>query len=113
MASKQGTVDFILEQIAAAGAVRAAKMFGEYALFCDGKLVGLVCDDQLFIKPTPGGRAWAPACGEERPYPSARPCIAVGGDLWDDTEWLTGLVKVTARELPAPRPKAKRRLRGA
>ena len=31
MASKQGVVNFILEQIGAAGAVSARKMFGEYA----------------------------------------------------------------------------------
>jgi len=50
MASKQSTIDFILEQINAAGEVSAKKMFGEYGIFCNGKMVALVCDDQLFVK---------------------------------------------------------------
>jgi TfoX/Sxy family transcriptional regulator of competence genes len=70
MASKQGTVDFILEQIAAAGTVSAKKMFGEYALYCDGKMVALVCDDQLFVKITEAGKAsWAHHAPNSHPTP--------------------------------------------
>ena len=58
MASNQSTVDYIVEQVAGAGAVTGRKMFGEYALFCDGKMVALICDDQLFIKPTVAGRSY-------------------------------------------------------
>ena len=39
MASSQSTVDYIIEQVASAGAVAGRKMFGEYAVFCDGKMV--------------------------------------------------------------------------
>ena len=46
------------EALAGAGAVSARKMFGEYGVYCDGKIVGLVCDDQLFVKVTEAGRAW-------------------------------------------------------
>lgn len=49
MASKQNTVDYILDQIADAGAVHVKKMFGEYAIYCNEKVVALVCDDQLYI----------------------------------------------------------------
>jgi len=52
MASDQSTIDFLLEQLQHAGEIRARKMFGEYALYCNDKVVALVCDDQLFIKPT-------------------------------------------------------------
>ena len=41
MASNKTTVDFILDQIAAAGAVSAKKMFGEYGIYCDAKIVAL------------------------------------------------------------------------
>ncbi len=60
MASSQGTVDFIVEQMASAGTVSARKMFGEYGIYCDGKMVALVCDDRLFVKPT-GVRLSVPA----------------------------------------------------
>ncbi|MFN8344357.1 MAG: TfoX/Sxy family protein [Spirosomataceae bacterium] len=56
MASDQNFVDFVLEQIKNAGEITAKKMFGEYGLYSDGKLFGLICDNKLFIKPTNLGR---------------------------------------------------------
>ncbi len=108
MASKQSTADFIVEQIALAGAVSARKMFGEYELYCDGKLVALICDDQLYLKPTEGGKAFMGAIEEGRPYPGAKPHLLVSGDRWDDRVWLTELVKRSADELPLPKPKPKK-----
>ena len=52
MASQQSTVDFLLDQMAGAGALVAKKMFGETGLYCDGKMFAIVADDQLYIKPT-------------------------------------------------------------
>ena len=58
MASQPTTVDFLVEQMGSAGTVTARKMFGEYALYCDDRLVALVCEDKLFIKPTTAGKAF-------------------------------------------------------
>jgi DNA transformation protein len=59
MSTSEETVVYILDQLSAVGVVRARKMFGDYALYCDEKVVGLVCDDQLFIKYTDAGRKFA------------------------------------------------------
>ncbi len=109
MASKQGTVDFILEQITGAGTVEAKKMFGEYTLYCDGKIVALVADDQLYLKMTAAGKALLGAPVEASPYPGAKLCFLIPGEHWDDREWLTRLVQTTAAELPAAKKKAPRR----
>ncbi len=109
MPSKQSTVDFILEQISRAGLVSAKKMFGEYALYCNQKVVALVCDDQLFVKPTLAGRALISDCVEQAPYPGARLCFLVSGNLWEDSDWLTQLIRETTAELPLPKPKIKRK----
>lgn len=105
MGSRQQTVDFILEQLAAAGPVSARRMFGEYGLYGEGKLFALVCDDQLFLKPTQAGRDFAPDLGERSPYPGAKPYLHVPGDYLDDAAWLAELVVVTVAALPAPRLK--------
>ncbi|TCQ04429.1 MULTISPECIES: TfoX/Sxy family protein [Sphingomonas] len=105
MASDRKTVAFIVDQLAAAGEVSAKPMFGEYGLYCDGKMVGLICDDQLFVKPTAGGRAFAGAIDEAPPYPGAKPCLLVDADRWDDAEWLADLVRISTAELPVPKPK--------
>ncbi len=105
MATKPGTIAFILEQAGDAGQVSAKKMFGEYGLYCDGKLVALVCDDQLFVKPTEAGRAYLGSVTEAPPYPSAKPCFLVSGEAWEDRDWLSGLIEVTAAASPAPAPR--------
>jgi len=56
MASDQNFVDFVIEQIQNIGTISAKKMFGEYGIYCDGKLFGVICDNKLFIKPTSKGR---------------------------------------------------------
>jgi DNA transformation protein and related proteins len=109
MASRQGTVDFILEQIAQAGAVSAKKMFGEYGIFCDEKMVASVCDDQLFVKPTTAGKAYIGKVIEGSPYPGAKPCFIISGDQWDDSEWLAELIKISAAELPMPKKRGVRK----
>lgn len=105
MASKQSTVDFILEQTSGAGKISAKKMFGEYAVYCDGKVIALICDDQLFVKPTKAGRAFIGDCSEACPYSGAKPYLLITGEKWEDHEWLSTLFKVSAEELPLPKKK--------
>jgi TfoX/Sxy family transcriptional regulator of competence genes len=104
MASDQNFIEFIVDQVGAAGAISQRQMFGEYALYCDGKVVALVCDNQLFVKPTTGGRAYIGAVVEAPPYPGAKPYFLIE-DAFEDREWISGLIKITAQELPPPKPK--------
>ena len=107
MASDLEFVEYVCDQMRDAGAVRYRKMFGEFALYCDDKVVALVCDDRLYVKPTAGGREFIGELVEAPPYPSAKPHLLVE-DRLDSREWLSALIIVTARELPAPRPKKRR-----
>ena len=102
MATKQSTIDYITEQTSRAGHVTAKRMFGEYPLYCDGKLVGLICDEQLFIKPTAAGRIYLGTVTEVASYPGAKPYFQIAGAKWDDADWLTELIKQTAAALPTP-----------
>jgi DNA transformation protein and related proteins len=105
MASSQQNVDFVLEQLRDAGDVSARKMFGEYAIYRRDKVVALFCDDQLFVKPTLGGKTFIGRVKEVPPYPSAKPCFLITGDQCEDGEWLSELILITERELPPPKPK--------
>ena len=111
MASQQSTVDYILEQVERAGPMSSRRMFGEFCLYCFGKPVALVCDDQLFVKKTEEGTAYVARAGrvvEGQPYPGAKPWLLIGGDLWDDHQWMAGLIRTTADLLPVPAPKKPR-----
>jgi TfoX/Sxy family transcriptional regulator of competence genes len=110
MATKQSTIDFILDQLASAHNVRARKMFGEYALYCDEKVVGLVCDDTLFIKITEPGKTFIGRYYKEgHAYPGAKISMMIDGDLIEEREWLRELVRITADNLPLPKRKVKKR----
>ena len=108
MASQKRNVEFLLEQMASAGNVSARAMFGEYAFYCDGKVVALFCDDQLFVKSTKAGAAFVGTVLEGIPYPGAKPQMLISSEKWDDADWLSKLVRITADELPVPKTKKKR-----
>jgi TfoX/Sxy family transcriptional regulator of competence genes len=104
--TSQSTIEFLLDQLSSLKNVRARKMFGEYALYCDEKVVALVCDNQLFVKITPQGKAFVgERYVEGTAYPGAKPSMSIGAEEIDDGERLCELIRVTAAALPAPRPK--------
>ena len=73
MTTRADTVRYILDQAGLGDRLTSRKMFGEYALYLDGKVVALVCDDQLHLKPTEAGRGSLGDVTLARPYPGAKP----------------------------------------
>ncbi|MBN1687569.1 MAG: TfoX/Sxy family protein [Candidatus Omnitrophica bacterium] len=108
MASDQSFVEFVADQMSGAGIITYRKMFGEYAVYCDGKVVALVCDNQLFVKPTEGGRAYIGQITEAPPYPGAKMYFLIE-DAFEDRDWISKLIRITAQELPIPKPKRSKR----
>jgi TfoX/Sxy family transcriptional regulator of competence genes len=108
MASDLPYVEYVCDQMSAAGTITFRKMFGEYAIYCGGKVVALVCDNQLFVKPTSGGLSFVERVTEAPPYPGAKPHFLIGDEL-DDREWISKLIRITERELPIPKPKKPKR----
>lgn len=83
------------------------KMFGEYALYLGEKVVALVCDDTLFIKPTVGALAMVPDPEMAPAYAGGKPMI-VGNELLDDLETCAQILRQVATDLPPPKkPKGK------
>jgi TfoX/Sxy family transcriptional regulator of competence genes len=108
MASDRDFVKFIADQIESAGTITFRMMFGEYGIYCDGRIVALVCDNQLFVKPTAGGRSFIGEVTEAPPYPGAKMSFLIE-DKFEDQDWITDLIRITARELPAPKPGKKKK----
>jgi TfoX/Sxy family transcriptional regulator of competence genes len=109
LSTSRQTIDFIEDQLSGLP-IRTAAMFGEYGLYFQGaglddKIVGFICDDTLFIKPSDvdasvlDGTVLAPA------YPGSKLYHSVPGDLLENTEWLRAAITATAAALPAPKPK--------
>ena len=103
MASNADFVQYIVDQCSGAGTIVAKKMFGDYGIYCDGKIFGLICDDRLYIKPTEAGRALLLTIDMQPPYEGAKPYFYIA-DV-DDRDYLSALVRETYRALPEPKPK--------
>ena len=109
MATDRTRVDAIVLAASGAGDVSARAMFGEYALYCDGKLAALICGGELYVKPTVPGQAIAGEVEMAPPYRGAKPSMLIPHARWEDGPWLSGLIRATADALPAPKPKKARK----
>ena len=56
MASNADFVQYIADQCSGAGEIVTRKMFGDYGIYCNGKIFGLICDDSFYLKPTETAR---------------------------------------------------------
>ena len=108
MASDQNFVDFVVEQIKNTGEITAKKMFGEYSIYADGKIFGLICDNKLFVKPTTSGQEFIGNVVEAAPYEGAKPSFLIEEEI-ENSDWLSKLVSITLNELPSPKPKSKKK----
>ncbi len=108
MASDKDFVEFVVEQCEEAGTITYRKMFGEYALYCNGALVALICDNQVFVKPTEEGRRYIGEVVEAPPYPGAKNSFLIEDKL-EDREWLSELIVITEKELLKNPPKKRKK----
>ena len=112
MASDLAFVEFVADQLEDVCGASYRKMFGEYALYSKGKVVALICDNQLFVKPTEAGRSFIGDVVEAPPYPGAKPAFLIQ-DRLEDRAWLTELIIRTEQALPRPKSKRKKQQPGS
>jgi TfoX/Sxy family transcriptional regulator of competence genes len=106
MASDLEFVEYIVEQLSDECGVSFKKMFGEYTLYSNAKVVALVCDNQLFVKSTNAGKEYIGKFVEAAAYPGAKPSLLIE-DKIEDSEWLSELIIVTEKSLPKAKLKNK------
>ena len=101
-------MQYIADQLREMGLISYRKMFDEYGLYCDGKYVAIICEDQLFLKVTKAGIEFYPEL-EENPHHEGAPVSYHFVEDVDDKEWLEKLVRITWEGSPYPKPKTKKR----
>lgn len=106
MASNQEFVQYIADQLSEAGDITYRKMFGEYGLYCNGKIFAVICDNMLYVKITEAGRRIAPDIESAPPYKGAKNYFLI--ENVDDKDFLCSFVKATCNELPEPKVKRKK-----
>lgn len=105
MATQRVTVDFLLKKLGDPKTFTVRAMFGEYALYADGKVVALICDDLLYVKILPQSTELAEVCEQGSPYPGAKPYYLVSEDQLSGLSRLGAVLKEIAQALPVKKPR--------
>lgn len=108
MATSKEFCDYVVENLQRVGEVSVRKMMGEYLVYYQGKLIGDICDNCLFLKPTESVLELMPDAEQEYPYEGSRTRMVVVEDV-ENTELMTKVLHALYTELPEPKKKAKKR----
>lgn len=104
MATDKSFVEYVVETAGLGGRLTHKKLFGEFALYLDGKVVAFACDNSVFIKPSKAVATLAPDLPQGPPYPGAKD-YPIADELLDDPDALRRLLEQTADLMPLPKPK--------
>ncbi|MFZ2593435.1 MAG: TfoX/Sxy family protein [Minisyncoccia bacterium] len=108
MSTQAETIAYILEKIGEPRHFTFRAMFGEYALYADGKVVALVCDDTLYVKILPASAELEPLCEKGPPYPGAKDHYVVEEGQIHTIPYFAELLRGIADALPAKKLKRKK-----
>ena len=100
MSTSKDTIHYILEKLRNTPRFATRAMFGEYALYADGKVVGLICDDLLYIKICPASDKLEDECEKDAPYPGAKPYYVISEEQLESLTQLPTILFAISTSLP-------------
>ena len=100
MATRKETVEFILQKLRDPRRFGTRAMFGEYALYADGKVAGLICDNLLHIRIVEASKELESLCEKGPPYPGAKPYYIIDESQLSTIENLPGILVSVANSMP-------------
>jgi hypothetical protein len=106
MATQKETVEFILEKLRGPSRFTVRAMFGEYALYADGKVAGLVCDNLPYVKILPASGELEGVCEKGHPFPGARLHYIIDEGQLSNIQNLPGILTAVANAAPVKKKKA-------
>lgn len=107
MATRKGTATFILSGLGHPDRFAVKAMFGEFALYADGKPVAFICDDQLFVKIMPESIPLDGRCERAPAYPGSKDYYLVPEGIVTGDAKLAPMLLRMAEALPLPKAKKK------
>ena len=106
MASSKEYLEFILGQLSDLEEINYRAMMGEYIIYYRGRIVGVIYDDRLLLKPTKSAVSYLATVTYELPYKGAKEMLLV--EDVDSKEYLVGLFRAMYDELPVHKSNNKR-----
>ena len=111
MATSKEFHDYIMENLQRAGVVSSRKMMGEYIVYYQDKLVGMICDNCFFLKPTEKVLQLLPDNQRDYPYEGCKTLMVMVEEV-EDKELMSQILREMYLELPEPNKKPKKRKSG-
>ena len=95
--------EFVREIFSAAGDIVIRSMMGGYLIYFNGKLIGDICDNELFLKRTPTTDKLLADSELRYPYEGSKTLMHVF-DRFEDTDLITELLEGMYTELHEKKP---------
>lgn len=108
MATSKEFHDYIVENLQKAGEISTRKMMGEYCVYFQGKLIGDICENILFLKPTEAVLRLMPEAERAYPYEGSKTLMVIVDDV-ENTKLMTEVLQEMYMELPEPKKKSKKK----
>ena len=96
--------EYVRDSFSAAGDIVIKPMMGGYLVYFYGKLIGDVCDNELFLKRTPTSDRLLADSELRYPYEGSKTLMHVF-DRFEDTDLIAELLEGMYTELPEKKPK--------
>ena len=96
--------EFVREVLSVAGDIAIKSMMGGYLIYFNGKLIGDICNNELFLKITPTSDRLLADSELRYPYEGSKTLMHVF-DKFEDTDLITELLEGMYAELPEKKPK--------
>ena len=96
--------EYVRECFSAAGDIVIRSMMGGYLVYFNGKLIGDICDSELFLKRTPTSDRMLAESELRYPYEGSKTLMHVF-DSFDDKALILELLNGMYAELPDKKPK--------
>ena len=96
--------EYVRERFAAAEDIVIRSMMGGYLVYLNGKLIGDVCDNELFLKRTPTSDRLLADSELRYPYEGSKTLMHVF-DRFEDTGLIAELLEGMYAELPEKKTK--------
>ncbi len=100
MATSKDFHDYVTECLqSAADGITTRRMMGEYCVYCRGKIIGLICDNILYLKITPSTEKLLADCEKGYPYDGSKTLMHIVDDF-ENIPLMSEVINILYIELP-------------
>ncbi len=96
--------EYVRDSFSGSGDIVIKSMMGGYLVYYNGKLIGDICNNELFLKRTPTADRLLAESELRYPYEGSKTLMHVF-DRFEDTDLIAELLEGMYAELPEKKPK--------